>query len=103
MRERTGELGVLKTLGFSHGQVLGLVLAESCLLAVLGGALGLAIGWGLITGLGDPTNGQLPVFFFPGRDIVMGVALTLFLGLVTGTLPAVQAMRLRIVDALRRA
>jgi putative ABC transport system permease protein len=102
VRERTGELGVLKTLGFSHGQVLGLVLAESCLVSFLGGALGLAIGWALITGLGDPTKGQLPVFFFPGRDIAAGVALTLALGLVTGTLPAVQAMRLRIVDALRR-
>ncbi len=103
VRERTGEIGVLKTLGFSHGQVLGLVLAESCLLSVLGGALGLAIAWGLITGLGDPTKGQLPVFFFPGRDVALGAALTLALGLVTGTLPAVQAMRLRIVEALRRA
>lgn len=102
VRERTSELAVLKTLGFGNGQVLGLVLAESCLLAVLGGALGLAIGWALITAGGDPTHGQLPVFYFPPPDIAIGVGLTLLLGLVTGLLPAVQAMRLRIVDALRR-
>jgi len=102
VRERTNELAVLKTLGFSHGQVLGLVLAESCVLAVLGGGLGIALGWGLITALGDPTHGQLPVFYFPGPDIARGAALAVLLGLVTGTPPAVQAMRLRIVDALRR-
>jgi len=102
VRERTNELAVLKTLGFSHGQVLGLVLAESCVLAVIGGGLGIALGWGLITALGDPTHGQLPVFYFPGPDIALGAALAVLLGLVTGTPPAVQAMRLRIVDALRR-
>lgn len=102
VRERTSELAVLKTLGFGNGQVLALVLAESCLLAVLGGALGLAIGWALITAGGDPTHGQLPVFYFPPPDIALGAGLTLLLGLVTGLLPAVQAMRLRIVDALRR-
>ena len=102
VRERTSELAVLKTLGFGNGQVLGLVLAESCLLAVLGGALGLAAGWTLITLGGDPTHGNLPVFYFPPPDIAFGVGLTLFLGLVTGLLPALQAMRLRIVDALRR-
>jgi putative ABC transport system permease protein len=102
VRERTSELAVLKTLGFGNGQVLGLVLAESCLLALLGGLLGIALGWTLITLGGDPTNGQLPVFYFPPADVALGVGLTLFLGLVTGLLPALQAMRLRIVDALRR-
>jgi putative ABC transport system permease protein len=102
VRERTGEMAVLKTLGFSRGQVLGLVLAESCLLALLGGGMGIAVAWGLITVLGDPTHGQLPVFYFPGPYITLGAALAVLLGLVTGALPAVRAMRLRIVDALRR-
>ncbi|HEX3555212.1 MAG TPA: FtsX-like permease family protein [Thermoanaerobaculia bacterium] len=102
VRERTSELAVLKTLGFGNGQVLALVLAESCLLAALGGALGLAIGWALITAGGDPTHGNLPVFYFPPPDVALGAGLTLLLGLVTGLLPAIQAMRLRIVDALRR-
>lgn len=102
VRERTSELAVLKTLGFSQRQVLGLVLAESCFLALLGGALGLALAWVIITGLGDPTGGFLPLFYLSGGKLALGAALALLLGLTTGLLPALQAMRLRIVDALRR-
>jgi putative ABC transport system permease protein len=101
VRERTNEIAVLKTLGFSHGQALGLVLAESCLIAVLGGLAGLGIAW-LMVSAGDPTNGQLPVFYLPGRDAALGVVFAVLLGLVTGFLPALQAMRLRIAEALRR-
>jgi putative ABC transport system permease protein len=102
VRERTSEMAVLKTLGFTHGQVLGMVLAESCLITVLGGGLGILLAWMMITAGGDPTKGWLPVFYFPGRDLVAGVLLLLLFGLATGLLPAIQAMRLRIVDALRR-
>ena len=101
VRERTGELGVLKAIGFTNGQVLALVLAESCLIAVLGGALGLALAW-LITSGGDPTGGMLPQFFFPSRDLLLGLGLSLILGLLTGIFPAMTAMRLRVADALRR-
>jgi putative ABC transport system permease protein len=102
IRERTSELAVLKTLGFSDGLVLSLVMVESCVIAIIGGGLGLALGW-LIVSQGDPTGGMLPAFYFPVRDIVLGVALVLLLGIGTGLLPAVQAQRLKIVDALRRA
>jgi putative ABC transport system permease protein len=101
VRERTGELGVLKAIGFTNGQVLGMVLLESCLLAVLGGVLGLGLAW-LMTSRGDPTGGLLPMFFFPLRDLLIGLGLSLALGLVTGFFPALQAMRLRVADALRR-
>ena len=101
VRERTGELAVLKAVGFTDGQVLGLVLAEALALACLGGFLGLGLGWILIS-LGDPTNGALPIFYFPPRDIVLGVVLVLALGLAAGIFPALQAGRLRIADALRR-
>jgi putative ABC transport system permease protein len=102
VRERTNELAVLKTLGFTHAGVLLLVLAESVLLCALAGFLGLALGAAAVAG-GDPTGGVLPVFYLPGPDLVLGVVLVLALGIVTGLLPAVQAMRLQIVDALRRA
>jgi len=102
MRERITELAVLKTLGFSNSLILTLVLCESLLMALLGGALGLSLAWLLIS-RGDPTNGALPIFFMPTSSAVMGVVITLLLGLATGTLPAVQAMRLRVVEALRRA
>jgi putative ABC transport system permease protein len=101
VRERTGELAVLKAVGFTDGQVLSLVLAEALVLAGLGGFLGLGLGWFLIS-LGDPTSGALPIFYFPPRSIVLGVLLVLALGLAAGILPAVQAGRLRIADALRR-
>ncbi|MGB8369681.1 MAG: ABC transporter permease [Limisphaerales bacterium] len=101
VRERTGELGVLKAIGFTNGQIVGLVLAESCLLTVLGGTLGLGLAW-LVIVRGDPTNGLLPMFFFPTRDLLVGLGLSVALGLVTGIFPALQAMRLRVADALRR-
>jgi len=101
VRERIGELGVLKAIGFTNGQVLGLVLAESCLLTMLGGGLGLALAW-LMTARGDPTGGMLPMFFFPVRDVLIGLGLSVALGVITGMLPAQQAMRLRVADALRR-
>ena len=101
VRERTGELGVLKAMGFTNTQVLGLVLGESCVLAVLGGGLGLGLAC-LIISRGDPTGGMLPLFFFPTLDVLVGAALCLALGLVAGIFPALQAMRLRVAEALRR-
>lgn len=103
VRERTGELAVLKTLGFSHGKVLGLVLAESCVIAVIGGGLGLLIAEvGIIPVVGKALGGFLPIFFLPTKDLLIGVALIFVFGIVAGLPPAAQAMRLRIVDALRR-
>jgi len=101
VRERIGELGVLKAIGFTNGQLLGLVLAESCLLSVLGGGVGLVLAW-LLTVRGDPTGGLLPLFHLPTIDLLLGVAISIVLGIVTGLLPALQAMRLRVADALRR-
>ena len=101
IRERTNELAVMKTLGFTDGHLLALVLCESVLLAVVGGGIGLALAWA-ITQNGDPTGGFLPAFFLPNRDLVLGVGLILLLGTCAGLLPALQASRLRIVDALRR-
>lgn len=102
VRERTSELAVLKTLGFTHRQVLGLVIGESLLLAVVGGGLGLALSW-LMAQAGDPTPGYMPGFAMPSRYVLQGLAYILALGLIAGALPGWSAMRLRIVDALRRS
>jgi putative ABC transport system permease protein len=102
VRERTSEVGVLKTLGFSNIAILALVLSESVLIAVLGGALGLAVSWAIVQN-GDPTNGMLPIFMLPARDVWAGAALIVVLGVVAGLWPAISAMNLRITDALRRA
>ena len=101
VRERTGELGVLKAIGFTNGRIVALVLAESCLLTVLGGTLGLGLAW-LMISRGDPTSGLLPMFFLPVRALLTGFGISVALGFVTGIFPALQAMRLRVADALRR-
>ena len=102
VRERINELGVLKTLGFTDGRILSLVLMESCAIAILGGGLGLLLSWTFITTFGDPTGGLLPIFHFPPRDVIFGALLVFVLGIGTGMIPALQASRLKIVDALRR-
>jgi putative ABC transport system permease protein len=101
VRERTNELAMLKTLGYSDGLILTIVLLESVAIALAGGLIGLGIGWALIS-QGDPTGGMLPIFTLRGRDMLVGVALMIALGVLAGLLPALGAMRLRIVDALRR-
>ncbi len=101
VRERTEEIGAMKAIGFTNLQVLGLILAESCLLSVLGGAIGLGIAAWMISA-GDPTQGALPVFYFPEKDMVVGALLTVVLGVAAGLFPALQAMRLQIAEALRR-
>ncbi len=101
VRERTGELAVLKAVGFTDSHVLVMVLLEAMAIAGVGGFLGLGVAWLMISG-GDPTGGLLPIFYFPPKDIVMGVIFVIALGLITGILPALQAGRLRIADALRQ-
>ena len=102
VRERTSELAVLKTLGFSDVTVLSLVLAESLFVALVGGGLGLLLAW-LFVLQGDPTGGRLPAFYLPARDLVLGVVLMVVAGVAAGILPAAGAMRLKITDALRKA
>ena len=101
VRERTGELAVLKAVGYSDRFVLLFVLYESLLIAVIGGALGLGLAK-LFTLGGDPTRGLLPFFFLPGKAVLAGLGVTLAVGAVSGIIPAIGAMRLRVVDALRR-
>jgi putative ABC transport system permease protein len=101
VRERISELGVMKAVGFSDAQILTFVILESMLIAAIGGGIGLFLGW-MAVSAGDPTKGALPVFFFPPKDIAMGVIFVFALGLITGLLPGIQAMRLSAVEALRR-
>ena len=103
VRERTSEVGVLKTLGFSNGSILALVLGE---VGVDRGDRRRRSGcWsrGCSCRQGDPTDGMLPIFILPPRDVAIGAVLIVVLGLVAGALPAVNAMNLKITDALRKA
>jgi len=102
VRERSAELGVLKTLGFLDYSILWLVLAESMLLTVVGGALGLLFASLVVKVAGDSFGAFFGAVLLTGSAIAIGVALMILLGLVAGALPAIQALRLQIVDALRR-
>jgi len=100
VRERTSELAVLKTLGFSNVGILAIVLAESLFIATVGGGLGLLLAW-IIVQNGDPT-GLLPSFQLVPRDLTLGVLLIAGVGVAAGLLPAATAMRVKIADALRK-
>jgi putative ABC transport system permease protein len=100
VRERVPELAVLKTIGFSNQSVLGLVLAESILLLLLGGAIGVALS-GVVVDVARANFGDsLPLARLDGSIWLRAVGLMVLIGLVVGALPAVRGMRLRIVDAL---
>lgn len=101
VRERVGELGVLKTLGFSDSRVMGMVLGEALLITLLGGGLGLAAVTWATRGL-NLGGAMLPTLYLPWSGVWLGVALLFLMGLVSGAVPAWQALRLTIVDALRR-
>lgn len=100
VRERTSELAVLKTIGFSNVSVLGLVLAESILLLLLGGLIGIGLVSILAPVITANSNGMLNLPTVGASSWLLGIALMLAIGLVIGALPALRAMRLNIVDAL---
>jgi len=100
--ERTNEIGVLKTLGFSGRSILTLILLESLFLTFMGGIVGLTLAWLVAGGLGSVLKDYFPSFGISASTFITGVVLMLAFGLITGAWPALTAMRLKIVDALRR-
>ena len=100
VRERVPELAVLKTIGFSNRSVLWLVMAESILLVVLGGLLGLGIAALLVPAVTAASGGLIQLPGMLAQTWLVGLALMLVIGTVVGLLPALRAMKLNIVDAL---
>ena len=100
VRERTSELAVLKTIGFSSTSVLGMVLAESMLLVVIGGVLGLGLAAVIGPVVSAGSGGVITLPPVGWQSWSLGLALMLAIGLLVGALPAIRAMRLNIVDAL---
>jgi putative ABC transport system permease protein len=100
VRERTSELAVLKTIGFSNHAVLGIVLAESVLLLLIGGVIGLGLASLIIPAVSAGSGGMLNLPVVGASSWILGVVLMIAIGLLVGALPAIRAMRLNIVDAL---
>ncbi len=102
IRERTSELAVLKAIGFTDRFVLFFVLGESLVIALIGGLLGLGLAVLAIPVVGAALNGLLPPLLLSIATLSVGLVFALLVGAASGLLPGLGAMRLRVVDALRR-
>lgn len=102
IRERTAEIGVMKTLGFSSGRIFRMVLAESLLLAILGGMLGV-LASGSLVALVNSAPIQLPTLVLNSSVWSEALLFMIGLGFVTGIVPAMNALRLNIITALSRS
>jgi len=102
VRERTGELAVFKAIGYSDRKVMMFVLLESLVIALIGGVSGLLLAVVAVPGISKALNGLVPSLILQPSILVMGLLVALLVGLISGLLPGIGAMRLRIVNALRR-
>jgi putative ABC transport system permease protein len=102
VRERITELGVLKAIGYSDRSVLFFVLAESLAIALFGGIFGLALALLAVPVLSAALNGLLPSLVLSPAILSLGLLVALAVGAVSGLLPGIGAMRMRVVNALRR-
>jgi putative ABC transport system permease protein len=102
VRERVGELAVLKAIGYPDRYVLFFVLSEALVIALIGGLIGLGLAVLAIPVVGAALRGLLPPLLLSVRVLSMGLAFAVFVGVASGLLPGIGAMRLRVVDALRR-
>jgi putative ABC transport system permease protein len=107
VRERTHEYGVLRAIGFPPAHIVGFIVGESVLVAVVGGLLGLGLTMLLINGLMGPfieTNmaGLFPYFSTPPKVLIMAIVAAVIVGIVAGAVPAYRASKLKVTDALRR-
>jgi putative ABC transport system permease protein len=102
VRERISELAVLKAIGFSDRSILFFVLAESLTIALVGGLMGLGLAALAIPVLGAALNGLLPTLILSPGILSVGLGTALLVGVISGLLPGIGAMRMRVVNALRR-
>ena len=102
VRERTPELAVLKAIGFSDRSVLIFVLGESLAISLVGGLAGLFLAVLAVPVLSKALSGMLPRLFLSPTLLAFGLGTALTVGIVSGALPGIAAMRMRVVNALRR-
>ena len=101
-RERTQEYAVFKTLGFSAGHLVGLILGESLLIAALGAGLGLLTTYPIVAGIAAVMpKGFFPYFFITPTTLILGASAALMVGLAASIFPIQRALRTKIVDGLR--
>src|SRR5208283_5245866 len=102
VRERISELAVFKAIGYSDRKLLFFVLAESLLIALFGGLAGLLFAIVAVPALARALNGLLPNLILSPSILALGLVLAIAVGLISGMIPGFMAMRMRVVNALRR-
>jgi len=103
MRERVGEIAVLKALGFLRGRILILLLAEAVIIATLGGILGCLMAYVLFNRTGFAVGfGPLSGVRVTGAVIGWGISVSAMMGLLSGWIPAWRAVNVPVVEALRK-
>jgi putative ABC transport system permease protein len=102
VRERTNEIAVLKTLGFSGAKVLSLILCEAVVIVSIGAFLGIAITFLIFNGLDIKLDAYLPGVTLSYHTFLKGLVMAVFIGVATGVLPAFKAFKLDVATALRR-
>jgi putative ABC transport system permease protein len=102
VRERTTEIAVMRTLGFPAYMIFLFIAGEALLMSVAGGLVGALLARAVVSGELLAVSSFIPAFGVSGENVAIGVALSAFIGVLAGIVPATMAARLRIVDALRR-
>jgi putative ABC transport system permease protein len=102
VRERTTEIAVMRTLGFPAYMIFLFIAGEALLMSVAGGLVGALLARAVVSGDLLAVSSFIPAFGVSGANVAVGVALSAFIGVLAGIVPATMAARLRIVDALRR-
>ncbi len=106
-RERTGEYGVLRAIGFLPGHVAMWILGEALVMGVVGGLVGLGLAWPFINlGIGrfveENLGSMFPYFRLEPANMILALALAAFLGTAAAAIPAWRASKLHVIDAVRR-
>jgi putative ABC transport system permease protein len=102
VRERTTEIAVMRTLGFPAHMIFLFIAGEALLMSVAGGLVGVLLARAVVSGDMLAVSSFIPAFAVSGKNVAIGVALSVLIGVLAGIVPATMASRLRIVDALRR-
>ena len=101
IRERTREVAILRTLGFTRGSILRLLLSESIAISVIGGLVGIGLATGVVLFMARPGIGLPVSMHMTGATALVAMAVAAFVGLVSGLIPSYRASNLGIVDAMR--
>jgi putative ABC transport system permease protein len=103
LREQTGDIGIMKSLGFTDGSMFGLLLAQAMLLSIIGGGLGILLAWSTQAQIGEALGAMFPGYVIKPSTFALAGVVTIGVGIVAGLVPAWRAGKLRCVEAFRGA